>query len=97
MIVLIFIWVLFGIVTAIVFQNKGLGGCAGFLLGFLLGPFGLIIALVMSPNQQQMESNAVANGEMRKCPDCAEIIRAEARKCRFCGSIFVDETAPPQP
>ena len=24
----------------------------------------------------------------RKCPDCAEIVRAEARKCRFCGFVF---------
>jgi len=24
----------------------------------------------------------------RKCPDCAELIHADARKCRFCGLVL---------
>ena len=31
---------------------------------------------------------------MKACPDCAEEVRAAARKCRFCGYEFVDETTP---
>jgi len=27
--------------------------------------------------------------EFKKCPDCAEVVRAEARKCRFCGYDFI--------
>lgn len=31
----------------------------------------------------------------RKCPDCAESIRVDARKCRFCGLVLPALEAPP--
>jgi hypothetical protein len=84
--ILILIWILFGIAAAMIMSNKGRSGCGGFALGFLLGPFGLIIALVLQKDHKELESKALTSGDMRKCPQCAELIRREARKCRFCGS-----------
>jgi len=84
--ILLIIWVLFGIAAAMVMSNKGRSGCGGFAMGFLLGPIGLIIALVMGADHREMEKTELASGNMRKCPQCAEVIRVEAKKCRFCGS-----------
>ena len=84
--VLIVIWVLFGIAAAVVMTNKGRSGCGGFALGFLLGPIGLVIALVMGADHREMEKAELRSGNMRKCPQCAEVIRLAAKKCRFCGS-----------
>ena len=81
----IVIWLLFGIVSAVAASTKGRGGCGWFVLGVLLGPFGLILALVVSPDQQVIETKSLQSGTMKRCPFCAELIRSSATICRFCG------------
>jgi len=71
-----------GLVGSWIGSKKDMG-TAGFLLGFFLGPVGLVIIAVLPPGQAQRDGVDRREG-MRQCAHCREYIRAEASVCRFC-------------
>lgn len=65
-------WIICGIVAGMIGSGKG-QGCFGFIIGFLLGPIGIIIALISKGNRKQ-------------CPYCKEYINKDATRCPKCQS-----------
>jgi hypothetical protein len=76
------IWLICGIGAYLITAQKGRddAGSAG-IMGFLLGPFGLIMAAMASPPKP----GAVG----RICVHCGKVVAADReRLCNHCGELF---------
>jgi hypothetical protein len=45
---------------------------------------GFIAAIISKPDTKVTENSKISSGENKKCPYCAELIKKEAKICRFC-------------
>jgi hypothetical protein len=82
----VFLWAMFGIGAAMIAGGRGQNGCLWFGLGVLFGPFALLFAFLVPRDTAVTDARELATGTMRKCPYCAELVRLEAIKCRYCAS-----------
>ncbi|MCS3956732.1 ribosomal protein L32 [Salinibacter ruber] len=102
--VLLFQAIACAVLSGIVASNKNRNPAGWGVLGFLFGLFGLIAVLVMEevePQEKEVSGrrSSQSSGAQefnpdkheKKCPDCAEYIKIEARVCKHCGREFSDE------
>jgi hypothetical protein len=77
--------VLLALIPANIAKSKGRSLGLWWFYGWMLFPVALIHALLLPANDSLAEAQAVRSGEGRKCPQCAELIKSDAKVCRFCG------------
>ena len=80
---------LLGLLPAYIAMNKGKSFALWWLYGVLLFIVALPHALLMKSDVATLERQALSSG-MKKCPHCAELIKQEAKVCRFCSRDLVE-------
>lgn len=75
--------VLLGLLPAFIAKSKGRSFMGWWIYGALLWIVAFPHSLIMRSDQRGIDAQARRDG-MKKCPACAEMIRREARVCRFC-------------
>src|SRR5262245_28020707 len=94
---LFFVWLSRVILTGMADSTRGRSVIGWVILGMLFPLFALVAVLVLGKVQSSAPALAVSSDattgvvnspiatSLRKCPECAEWIQREARRCKHCG------------
>lgn len=79
--------VLLGLIPAMVAQSKGRSFVFWWFYGAMLFIIALPHSLIISADAKSVEAKQLSEG-MKKCPHCAELVKEEAKVCRYCNREF---------
>ena len=84
------IWGVFGIWGASILKGKGRSSGAGFALGLILGPVGLVIAMLMGPSADHLAQRYAVHARAAQSPRGLRAAEGIGWYCERCGVPFND-------
>jgi hypothetical protein len=88
---IVILWFIFAFLASYYSSRKGNGWAGVLFISLLLSPLvGFIVAAIQKPDTKVQEAMAIIDGDQKKCLQCAELVKREAKICRFCQYRFVD-------
>jgi len=84
---LVSIWLVCAALVALGAYSRGRSVPLWLFLAILLTPLPAAVMLLLFPDRSELRQRRDAKlgrDGWRLCPSCSEVVRAEARRCRFC-------------
>jgi hypothetical protein len=88
------LWLGGSVVVGIIAGAKGRFGFGYFVLSLLLSPvlIGLLaLGLPAIQDKDVTVEDVISPKTHVRCPDCRELVRADARKCKHCGVALIPQ------
>lgn len=91
-------WLMFSVVVGVIASSRGRTGFGWFLLSMIISPLlGILLVALLPRVTVPGDPDARPTPETHvRCPDCAEFVLKEARKCKHCGAQLVPVSEQPK-
>jgi hypothetical protein len=90
-------WVIFAVIVAVAASGRGRSGLGWFFLSVFISPLLSFILLMVLPKigiasmSTDETGRAITPETHVRCPDCKELVRRDARKCKHCGTALIPQ------
>lgn len=90
----LFFWIALSIAVGLFAPRKGRDAGRWIFLSLLISPLlGALFLMIATDLSPDAEEKRHAHLTHTRCPECRELIRKDARKCKHCGSMINTEQA----
>lgn len=93
-------WFGLSVLVGVIAVRRGRFGFGWFLLAMMISPLlaGLLVLVLADQSDDDPQATAFGAAEGRispethvRCPDCRELVRRDARKCKHCGTALIPQ------